>query len=359
MLLILGLAGAAYTQTLQLSGEMKTGLYWGRTDATGNPPEITVKMYNNDDAGNLEGRFRMNLQLTHGIMGMKVRFEQTTWTSMQANQWAFAFAWANLIDNQLKVTVGKLGESPWSAGGPDIWQELDNQVGIRTEVMPHIVPGLDIGFVLNGWNNSNYFPGKNTLSDMLMETVMGVAYTNDYFHGRFGWRLDGKSDVYNMESEGMEMMYRLEERVLKNYVDGLSVWANGWWKGIGTKDLDIKLDQNWLYAQWNRSEFSSQLRLGYLVGANYQEFDTRLQFYYNVFPWLSAGAAGTIRIDGGVNKVRDVPYKNWFIEPLVKATLNPNTYIAFVYHYEYEPISLTPEKIMQTNWFNLRVVYTF
>jgi hypothetical protein len=357
ILAILGAAGIVCGQTLEVSGEMKTGLYWERVDVPGQEVWERAKIHNSDDAGTNEGRFRLNMHLIKDNIGMKVRFQQTAWSSAQPNLWDFAFAYGNFIDEQLRVVIGRLGESPWSAGGPDIWQELDNQLGIRTEVKPTIVPGLNVGFVLNGWNNSNYFQEKNTLVDILKETVFGIAYTNDYFHGRFSYRLDGESDVWNMESEGMEMMYRLEERALKNLVEGLSIWANGWWKGIGSNDRDIVSYQNWLYAQLAPPEFIAQLRLGFHTGIQRQELHTRLSFYYNVLPWLSAGLAGNFRVDFGDSKIKDVPYKLWNIEPQIRANFGPNAYIALVYSFENEP--LAPDKDKTTQKLNLRTVYTF
>jgi hypothetical protein len=349
---------AVYAQaTLEVTGEMKTGLYWEKVEVPGEPVWERAKMHNNDDAGTNEGRFRMNLHLINDNIGMKVRFQQTAWSMTQPNTWEFAYAYGNFVDEQLRVVIGRLGESPWSAGGPDIWQELDNQVGIRTEIKPNILPGLNVGFVLNGWNEANYHTEKNTLVDILMETVLGIAYTNDYFHARFSYRLDGESDVYNFESEGTAMMYRLEERVLRNMVEGLSLWANGWWKGIGTNDQDIINYQNWFYAQWAPEQFTSQLRLGYHTGIRRQEIHTRLSFYYNIFPWLSAGTAGTFRIDFGDSAVKDVPYKLWNVEPQIRATFAPNTYVALVYLYEVEPLS--PERDKQTQKLNLRTVFTF
>jgi hypothetical protein len=362
VLMFATLGALAYAQTLEVSGEMKTGVYWERVDVPGEAVYERARMHNNDDAGVNEGRFRLNLHLVNDTMGtntigMKVRFQQTSWSATQPNQWDYAFAYGLFANEQFKVVIGKLGESPWSAGGPDIWQELDNQVGIRTEIMPQGLPGLNIGFVLNGWNNSNYHTEKNTLVDLLRETVLGFAYTHDYFHVRFGYRLDGESDVYNQVSEGMDMMYRLEERVIRNYLENFSIFANGYWKGIGTKDRDIVNYQNWLYVNWAPEAFSAQLRLGYHTGIQRQELHTRLSFYYNILSWFSAGMAATFRVDFGDAKVKDVPYKLWNIEPQIRATFGPGTYIALVYNFENEPLS--PDVSKRTQKLNLRTVYTF
>jgi len=348
-----------YAQTLEVSGEMKTGLFWEKVETPGNVYE-KAKIHNNDDAGQNEGRFRMNMHLTKDIIGMKVRFEQTAWSATEPNKWMFALAYAKFFDEQLRVVAGKLGESPWSAGGPDIWQELDNQLGVRTEITPKAVPGLNVGFVLNNWNNSNYFPDKNTLTDILMESVFGISYVNDYFLLRFSYRLDGESDVYEVQ-EGMEMMYRLEEKIFRQKVDGLSLWVNGWWKGIGTENEDpdrvTRIYINWLYLQWAPQEFTAQLRVGYQKGVKFDELKTRLSFYYNILDWLSLGAAFNFQINVGDEQVKDVPYKLWNVEPQIRMTFAPGTYVALVYLFENEPLSQNTNK--QTQKLNLRTVFTF
>jgi len=360
VLVTLCAAGAVYSQTLEVSGEMKTGLYWDRVETPGKVEE-DPKMHNYDDSGSNEGRFRMNLHLKNDIIGMKVRFEKTAWTGPEV-QWGFAFAYGDFFDEQFRVVAGKLGESPWSAGGPDIWQELDNQIGIRMEVKPGIAPGLNVGFVINGYNGSIYSPEKKSLGDILMESILGISYTHDYFHARFSYRLDGEADRWDGEQEGMEMMYRLEERILQKYVEGLQLWVNGWWRGIGTEKAEdqnkvTRIFWNWFYAQWAPPQFTAQLRLGYHPAVKVNELHTKVSFMYNIFPWLSAGAAFLFQVDTGDTPVKDVPYKKWNVEPQIKMTFAPGTYVAFVYLFENEPLSTKTNK--QTNKINLRTVFTF
>jgi len=361
--------GGMYAQTLEISGEMKTGLYWEKVETPAREvngtempakTEEIAKIHNNDDAGVNEGRFRMNLHMKKDTIGMKVRFEQTIWTTAEPNKWSFAFAYGDFVNEQLRIVAGKLGESPWSAGGPDIWQELDNQIGVRTEIKPNALPGLNIGFVLNTWNNAVYNLDNRTLTDILMESVFGIAYTSDYFHARFCYRLDGEADIINVQ-EGMEMMYRLEERALRKVVPGLSIWVNGWWRGIGTDNEDpdkvTRTYTNWFYTQYAPDAFTFQLRLGYHIGVYYNELHTRLSFYYNIFNWLSLGAAFNFRIDAGDVSVKDLPYRFWNVEPQIRATFATNTYVALVYSFENQP--LDPVNSKQTQKLNLRTVFTF
>jgi|TergutMp193P3_1026864.scaffolds.fasta_scaffold75302_1 hypothetical protein len=371
-------AGLVFAQELVISGEMKTGFFWEKIDVDGEERSQEAKMHNNDDAGQNQGRFRMNLHLhKENNMGMKVRFEQTVWTAKQPNEWAYAMAYGNFISDQLRVTVGKLGESPWGAGGPDIWDELDNQVGIRTEIMPNAAPGLDIGFVLGNYNEATYNAENvdNKLVDMLGETVFGVAYTNDNFHGRLSYRLDGDVDVVAQNTnrpgtyieDNMAMIYRLEERIIRKYLEGFSIWANGYWKGIGEdSDIDnrdsVIYFQNWLYIDYSPEDFSSQLRFGLHFNKGVSTFIGRGSFYYNIFPFLSAGAAVNYRQEFGEDaQFDDKPFMLWGVEPQVRVTFNPNAYIAFVYNYEQKYVNegLANRILQDRQWINLRVVYTF
>jgi len=378
-LIVLLTANFAYAQKLEISGEMKTGFFWERVDVDGKKSLEAVKMHSNDDAGGEQGRFRLNLHVHNEYnMGMKARFQQETWTGTPPTQFAYAMGYGNFIDNQLRVTIGKLGESPWGAGGPDLWSELDNQVGIRTEVMPKAIPGLDIGVVLNGWNGTkhNLDNGKvdNLLLDILQETVFGIAYTNDYFHGRFSWRLDGDVDSRGFPSgpvedvqEGMEMIYRLEERIIRKYLPGFSIWANGYWAAIGEDSRILPNDasmlySNYLYFDYSPPAFSSRLTLGLLMVKDVQTFVGRAAFYYNIFPFLSAGAAANYRQLFGKRAPDDgKSFLVWGIEPQVKVTFNPNAYVAFVYNYGQQWATLGQgDRILQDRqWINIRAVYTF
>jgi hypothetical protein len=359
-------------QTLIFSGEIKTGLYWEKNVIDGYQTDDQqwidqqefAKMHNNDDAGIHEGRFRLNMHaINHDLnMGMKVRFQQTQWIAGSAMSFEFAFAYINFLDDQMKITVGKIGESPWSAGGPDIWNELDNQVGIRTEIMPNVVPGLNVGFVLNNYNNAVYLYDKDTLVDILKESVLGAAYTNDYFHGRFSYRLDGDADVYGA-NEGMEMMYRLEERALKNYIPGFQIFANGYWRGIEATDTTITNYQNWLYINYNPDAFSSQIRLGLITSTDIAIFRARASFYYNIFPFLSAGTAVKYEQEYGENRtIADKTFKVVGIEPQIRFNINSNAYVALVYAYDWQYVKegvASDLYLQHRQWLNLRTVLYF
>jgi len=382
-------AGFVFAQELEISGEMKTGFFWEQWFDDGTEIYEEAEMHNNDDAGEKQGRFRMDMHLhTENNMGMKVRFQQQVWTQAQPSQWAYAMAYGNFLDEQLRVTIGRLGLSPWGADSTDLLKdELDNTLGIRTEIMPGFLPGLDIGFVLNGYNsgdyngetkgvvNTNRLVSGNKLADMLLETVLGVAYTNDYFQGNIAVRLDGQEDgSTKVLQDGIEMVYRLEERIIRQSLEGFSIWAAGYLRGIGEKsgvnDEYNALFQNYLYIDYSPEAFSARLSGGLQTEKDVQTFNGRVHFYYNILPVLSAGTAFKYGQQFGKPKY-GADKATWGIEPQVRVTFNPNAYIALVYNYGQEYVfdqqknpvvdEETGKQVFsdKVQWLNLRVVYTF
>ena len=213
--------------------------------------------------------------------------------------------------------------------------------------------------------------------DILKETVLGIAYTNDYFHGRLAYRLDGDGDIdYRaQDSQGnpliiednMRLIYRLEERIIRQYLENFSVFANGYWAGIGEDpNMDYQTSsysfKNWLYINYAPSAFSTRLSLGLDFTKGLQLFKGRAQFYYNILPFLSAGAAVYYWQKFGEQAPDDnKPFEKWGIEPQVRVTFNANAYIAFVYNYEQENATegQIDRVLKDRHWINLRVVYTF
>jgi len=373
-------AGFAFAQELEISGEMKTGFFWEQDFVDGKEFKEDARMHNNDDAGENHGRFRMDLHVhNENNVGMKVRFEQLDWDATVPTKWAYAMAYGNFINDQLRVTVGRLGLSPWGADSTDLLKdELDTDLGIRTEIMPGFLPGLDIGFVINAYNNGPAYDENfeevivdNKLVDMLKETVLGVAYTNDYFHGAVAFRLDGEGDAeydtnaFTYMQDNMELVYRLEERIIRQHLEGFSIWAAGYFKGIGEKS-DISdedsgsLFQNYLYIDFSPEAFSARLSGGLDTYRNLQIVSGRAHFYYNILPVLSLGVAGKYSQQFGKYAADKA---SWGVEPQVRVTFNPNAYIAFVYNYgqEYVRPDLTSPPVFsdKVQWINLRVVYTF
>jgi hypothetical protein len=243
VVLALALAVTAFSQDLNVSGEMKTGILWSKTEDGLEPLSSTtvpVSIGSKDDAGTGPGRFRINTNYFNSDIhiGFKFRLNWERWhdsNSQPYPQWSYAFGYGKFFDDQLTLSLGKMGSgsSPWGSGGPEKYKELEDvgtTGGMRFEYEPSFIPGLNVGFVLNGFNGSmEEWKEPFTIFHILEETVVGVSYTNDYFHARAAFRFDSEVDSGRGWSgvngkQGGELVYRLEERVIKNTCPALVYW---------------------------------------------------------------------------------------------------------------------------------------
>ncbi|MDR0720502.1 MAG: hypothetical protein LBF78_12765 [Treponema sp.] len=368
LIITIAVTGALAAQEFKVSGEIKTGFFWydrwiGDHDHKG---EGYVHNSEDDDeeqrlfnkTAKNQGRFRMNLWLDNGNTGMKVRFEQTEWSDTAMPKWSYAFAYGNFLNDQLKISIGRLGDSPYGTGGPEMWKELDTRIGIRTEILPAIVPGLNAGFVLNDMSDqqSYYYLEPQTIVDIFKETVLGLAYTHDFFELRMAYRLDSEFD----EDMGDKLIYRIEERALQNILPGFQVWANGSWEGLRHEDEKALWLINWLYIQYAPELFTAQLRLGYDAYSRRSVFYARPSLYFNLFDnFLNAGASFEFAQDFGEGKYyKDSPYLRMVVEPQVRVNFS-SAYVAMVYQYRNEYHTIGVGETYKIHAVNLRVVYTF
>jgi hypothetical protein len=286
-----------------------------------------------------------------------------------------------------------MGDSPWGAGGPDLWKELDTTMGMRFEFMPQFIPfirpgSLNIGLVLNNFNGAvesiSQYGGKMTLESILTESVFGLAYTHDFFHVRLAYRMDGLTDGDVSE----EFVYRLEERIIQKYLQGFQVIANGYWNGLNPRAVyqeginpddvnprESMVFNNWAYILYDPPILFSPLNMSYnaYIRLGYDSiYDTRKKmyvkpgFFFTFFDNLLrigtafefAGDLGEVKLD------KDAPYLHWYLEPEIRLNLAPNSYLALVYRYYDDYESKHPnnrEKALntKTSWINLRVLFTF
>jgi len=405
--------GAVFSQELDLSisGEVKTGIFWYMEDVAGQRRTAYSDgafIHNSDENDwfdilqgpdrysplkDQQGRFRVNFQIEKGILGAKFRFETTSWTSgASLANWGYAFLYGNFFNDQLRVSAGKLGDSPWGTGDPYLKEkELDTTMGIRFEYMPSFAPGLNIGFALNDWNTTASNTAKVT--DLLTETVLGLSYTHEYFHLRFAYRLDSEADknkaITTYVSDGGAMLvYRLEERIIQQYLPDFQIWADGYFEELGNGQKNLLRGKNRLYVQYDPANFTARLRfgyniinalqLGYNLDKSRQYFSAGADFYYKFFnDFLIAGLAFDFATDFGskdANVVSD-SYLHWYIEPQLRLNLGSGIYLAFVYRYlddfyklDFSKYSRQPPKQWYTDYdcvnstthqINLRAVFTF
>ena len=399
-LLLAIFAVSAFAQEFTVSGEVKTGLLWGKEEDQLNDPSEQTVFGSMDDAGRSrdsifkpggsQGRVRFNMEYAHNNLGFKVRLNWEDWANTQkAPEWPYAFAYGNFFNDQLTVSIGKLGASPWGTGGPDLWKELEQLAssgGMRVEYKPNFIPAsagqLNIGFVLNGFNGyTDVWPDSKPITFLhyLQESVIGAAYTHQYFHVRFAIRLDSEVDVVNRgtgDGTGeVELVYRLEERILKDFIPGFSVGALGHWTGLAAKEehrAGILGATNWLFVRYDPDLFSAQIRFGYDMAGENGIFHLRPAFYWNFLDKLIVvGTSFLYSQQFGIlrdvnNNLMDVPYYYYELEPKLQVNLNSNAYVAFVYNYRMEYVHQVPTHVAKnlpplkrSQWINLRFGLVF
>jgi len=372
VLLALVCSVLVFAQDVKISGEIKSGILWEKTEDKQPDSENIerVRLHSKDDAGNSFGRFRLNMDYTNegGNMGIKVRLQWDEYNNQQqAPTWPYAFGWGNFFDDQLTVALGKLGGSPWATGGPEMWRELEVSRfgGMRIEYKPYFIPGkLNIGFVLN-WYDDVGDAGSSkepTLLDLLQESVVGMSYSNDLFLVRFAYRFDSELDAGAARSggegqEGTKLIYRVEEYMLDRLLSDLSAWALGELIGLGADDPESNFyTRNWFFIQYAPPAFTAQIRFGLETTHNRSLVYAKPSFSYNLFNKLIVpGVMFGYAQDFGEAKIYpNSPYSYIEVEPKLQVNFAEGAYVAFSYYYrmEYKFAVSPPEQ--QTQWMNLR-----
>ena len=372
----------AFAQELKLSGEAKSGVYWEKTQQEGQASQAEVRLRSTDDAGGTydRGRFRLNLDYDNGNnFGFRARINWEVWND-NAPQWPYAFGYGNFFEDQLTISVGRLGGSPWGTGGPEMWKELEQGQGggMRTEWKPSFVPGqLNVGFVLN-YFNSDRDQGISkdrqiSLLDILEESVIGISYTYDYFHARFAYRFDSEIDAQQDNkltgSKEDEIVYRVEERILNTLLPGFQVWMLGHWFGVSSSNhKELQLFRNWLFAEYSPPElgnlttpFTAQVRFGLDYIDSRSDLYIKPSFYWHLFDkLLSVGGSFQYCQDFGDGKVYEgSPYRYLEFEPKIQINFT-SSYVAFVYNFKQEYLHPWPglregkDPLKQTQYMNLR-----
>jgi len=384
-------AGSAFAMDdiVQLSGEIKTGFFFEEREQGGQTFSRSAVENNDDDSGASGSRMRLGINLNTKGLGIRTRFCQDNFsyrpsgindsTAKAIVSVDFAYIYANLFNSQLKFSGGLLGESPWGTGGPELRRELEYTEGgtpipgIRVEWKPlGVLRGLNLGFVLNRQDDTvpDDQQTKEMLKfgDLIMESIVGIAYENPYFALRFAYRFDRGIDSDAAVVVGERLVYRVEERLLWRLVPGLSMSANGYAQGInagvGSGRGTPGFVQNWLYITYDPEYFEAGMNVGYRDGFvnDEQMLEFRPYFYYKVISnYLRAGVMGGMQI--GYNNGKSIPdafYNFWFVEPQIKVNVNHNFYLALVYRYTSGAYGTsTSDKDQSTNWVNLRVCFMF
>jgi hypothetical protein len=413
-------AGTLYAQEIVYSGELKTGFYTEQEKIGKEEPVAKGGMNNNDgDSGVGQGRLRLDINFSYQNLGLRVRFQiepNSTNLGPYYPTWNFAYAYANLFEEQFKISLGLLGDSPWGTGGPYLRSDPESReyvtynelsgapyvsseglMGIRFEYKPAFIQGFNVGFVLNQPDRPiTISADKQEFGDVLGESVIGVAYEHEYFAARVGYRFDSKVDTYsNKVDEGGRLTYRLEEKALTNIVDGMQIWLNGTYFGLGGGDKVINKKKwgggeyfiNWLYWLWDTDAFTAKCDVGlgiYKAYNNgdfniverkeYQSLEFKPAFYYKLFyNLLQVGLGFGFGMEMGPGKTyKNSPYQYISIEPQIRLNISSSGYLAVLYNFTDQYAwwdKSTLQKPVQDNRkegdksvkhsVNIRAVYTF
>jgi hypothetical protein len=378
-LLAFAVAFPALAQELTVSGEAKSGIINHIIEDQINEKINKTEAGSADDAGfntetgkGAQGRWRLNMEYLNNNLGFKLRINWEDWASDERGpKWPYAFGYGNFFDDQLTIAIGKLGSSPWGTGGPEMWRELEATGvtgGIRFEYKPFYAPGLNVGFVINGFNKeTDQWPSDEAITflHVLQESVIGASYTHEYFMVRAALKLDSKVDsIRGGVNEGMSMVYRVEERTIRQYLPGFSIWALGYYEGLGADEAEDYITQNWLFIEYSPAMFSAQLRFGLDAIWNRTLFHFTPNFYWKFFNnLLNVGVQFRYTQDFGEGKVFEgSPYSKIEVEPKIQLNFAANAYMAFAYNWSRQYVQLTQrhternitEPVKQIQWMNLR-----
>jgi len=376
-------ASFAQEGTFAINGEAKTGVIWEEvvnrngTEVDTSKKQPPVRFGSKDDAGDFDGRFRINMEYTSpsGIMGFKGRLNWDNFNNPPTSgpNWTYGFGWGSFLNDQLVMSLGKLGASPWGTGGPEMWRELEiiAAAGIRFEFKPKFFEGHDInvGFVLNGTDGyTDASDNKDaTLMDYLSETVVGASYKNKWFMARAAYRFDSPLDTGERTGgdpvdEGTKLVYRFEEYALRRLLPDLSLWALGFFEGLGSSAPDQTYKtSNWVFAQYAPSNFTAQMRFGFEATYARTVIFVKPSFSYKFFNGLlSPGIELGYANDFGKKIWPNSDYSYIELKPKLQVDFAPDAYVAFEYYYRLEnKFGLPGPPEQETQWFNLRTGIKF
>jgi hypothetical protein len=342
---------------LVFNGEVKTGINITKKDGQ----DATAGLTHSDDGGT-PGRIRFNLNYTKGIFQFRTRFElrnSVLWGgdghadqsfSTEVNRFVkHAFGAANFFDDQLRISLGKIGDTTFENAGDELWVNPEFITGARFEFKPAAVKGLNLGLWIPAVTEGSASAFLKA-EDYFQELGFGLRYDDGKnIDARLAFRLDSDGDGETAEFKdltdpadsskkvtlklandyGAKFIYRVVPKVIGTAVPGLSIWANGLIEGIKMNDgvPDSRFaTAHWLYVKYAQENLTgAALRLGldtwsererygtsgaytYIThdlgsdasgnryapasGDSYNKlaaFHIKPVFTYKVFPWMEAG----------------------------------------------------------------------
>ncbi|MDR2535727.1 MAG: hypothetical protein LBD29_06810, partial [Treponema sp.] len=197
-----------------------------------------------------------------------------------------AFGAANFFDEQLRISLGKFGDTAFENAGDELWDNPEFITGARFEFKPAAVKGLNIGLWIPAVTNGSPSAFLKA-EDYFQELGFGLRYDDGKnIDARVSFRLDSDGDGETTEFKdlidpadpskkvtlklandyGAKFLYRVVPKVIGSFVPGLSVWVNGRIEGIKMNDgvQDSRFaTAHWLYVKYAQGNLTgAALRLG-------------------------------------------------------------------------------------------------
>jgi hypothetical protein len=202
VLMILAVAGGVFAQDISFSGQVEAGILFEKEG----DDDLIVRPYNADAEVPL--RADLNVAAEWENVGAKIKIrsdfngflgspsvidsnvpdEDVTYLAPgdPGFKVPYAFVWANVLNDIIKLSAGKLDDAAWATLG-DFDTNYDNVNGTRVEIKP--IEGLNVGFALD------IVDGRGvTLEDFFLETVIGVKFAADPVTVVAALKLDGEAD---------------------------------------------------------------------------------------------------------------------------------------------------------------------
>lgn len=202
VLMILAVAGGVIAQDISFSGQVEAGILFEKVGED----DLKVKPYNADAEVPLRADLTTKAEWEN--VGAKVRFRSDfngfigspgTTSDGQGGTVSylspgsvgvtvpFAFVWANVLNDIIKLSAGKLDDAAWATQG-DFDSNYDNVNGTRVEIKP--IEGLNVGFALDIVNGAGV-----EMDQFFLETVIGAKFVADPVTVVAAVKLDGDADT--------------------------------------------------------------------------------------------------------------------------------------------------------------------
>jgi hypothetical protein len=195
VLMILAVAGGVIAQDISFSGQVEAGILFEKAG----DEDLMVKPYNAD--ADVPLRADLTTKAEWENVGAKVRFRSdfngflgsfdpignpNVDAKAIGVKVPFAFVWANVLNDMIKISAGKLDDAAWATQG-DFDTQYDNTNGTRVEIKP--IEGLNVGFALDIVDGAGV-----EIGDFFLETVIGAKFVADPVTVVAAVKLDGEAD---------------------------------------------------------------------------------------------------------------------------------------------------------------------